>query len=226
LILKNRGSKFIIINNRQLKINDNRVEIDPLFYERQLWRRGYNYIAGIDEVGRGPLAGPVYACAVIFRNTYFHREVRDSKKISPEKRISIAQTLCHEAAAWSIGQASVSEIDELNIRQATFLAMRRALQALESKVDYVLVDGEKIPEISMPLTALIKGDEKSFTIGAASIIGKVKRDAYMVQLHEIFPQYDFAANKGYGTAAHIRALRSYGASPHHRKTFLTKIIAY
>jgi ribonuclease HII len=197
---------------------------DPLFYERNLWQHGYKYIAGIDEVGRGPLAGPVYACAVVFRSSYFHPEVRDSKKIAASKRIDIAHVLCQEASAWSIGQASVSEIDEINIRQATFLAMRRAIYALNLQVDYLLVDGEKIPDIGIPLTALIKGDDKAFTIGAASIIAKVKRDAHMIQLHEIFPQYGFANNKGYGTAQHINALRRYGASSHHRKTFITKII--
>jgi ribonuclease HII len=199
------------------------LKIDPLLYEKELWRQGFNHVAGIDEVGRGPLAGPVYACAVMFNKTYFHHEVRDSKKIADKKRSALAQILCSKATTWAIGEASVAEIDRLNIRQATFLAMRRALGGLDIQADYVLVDGEHIPDIALPMTALIKGDERSFTIAAASIIAKVNRDAYMVQLNDVYPHYGFERNKGYGTAEHIRALGMYGLSPYHRKSFLGKI---
>ena len=198
--------------------------MDPLYHEKELWRQGYSSIAGIDEVGRGPLAGPVYACAVIFNPTYYHHDVRDSKKIAAKKRIKLAGLLSGEASAWAIGQASVGEIDMLNIRQATFLAMKRALEALQNKADYLLVDGEKIPEIDLPMMGLVKGDEKSFTIGAASIIAKVARDKVMIELDKEYPKYGFVRNKGYGTAEHIRALRVYGASPHHRRSFLNKIL--
>jgi ribonuclease HII len=200
------------------------LQMDRLHYEKKLWQRGFNHIAGVDEVGRGPLAGPVYACAVVFNTTFFHNEVRDSKKIAENKRTALARMLCEKAAAWRIGQASAAEIDALNIRQATFLAMRRALVGLDIQVDYILVDGENIPKVALPMTALIKGDEKSFTIGAASIIAKVSRDAYMIRLNDAYPQYGFKRNKGYGTAEHIRALHLYGISPHHRKSFLGKIL--
>jgi len=203
---------------------ESELHIDRLFYEKQIWQLGFNRIAGIDEVGRGPLAGPVFACAVIFSTTYFNHEVRDSKKIAAKKRVILAKLLCTNAAAWAIGQASVHEIDALNIRQATFLAMRRALVGLDMHADYLLVDGENIPDVDLPMTALIKGDNKSFTIAAASIIAKVNRDAFMVRLNDVYPQYGFDRNKGYGTAEHIRALRVHGTSPHHRKSFLGKII--
>jgi ribonuclease HII len=203
-----------------------RLKLDPLYYEKELWKQGFSSIAGIDEVGRGPLAGPVYACAVIFNAAYFHHDVRDSKKITAKKRIELAKILSENASAWAIGQASVGEIDRLNIRQATFLAMKRAFESLQSHPDYLLVDGEKIPEIDLPMMGLVKGDEKSFTIGAASIIAKVARDTYMIKLNEEYPLYGFERNKGYGTAEHIRALQVHGASPHHRRSFLNKILEH
>lgn len=197
--------------------------MDPLFFEKQLWQKGYSAIAGIDEVGRGPLAGPVYACAVIFHRSYFQAGVRDSKKVSEKKRIILSNLLTGHALSWAIGQASVAEIDEMNIRQATFLAMKRAVKGLQIPADYLLIDGEEIPGVSLPMTALIKGDARSFTIGAASIIAKVKRDTYMLHLDRVYPSYGFKTNKGYGTAEHIRALKLHGVTPYHRNTFLKKI---
>ena len=195
-----------------------------LTYESDLWQKGYTYIAGVDEVGRGPLAGPVMACAVIFDRSFYHEEVRDSKKLSSKKRERLAEILLSHAVSCAIGEATVNEIESYNIRQATFLAMGRAVGALEIRPDYLLVDGETVPELNCPARNIIGGDEKSFTISAASIIAKVTRDKYMQELDSEFPKYKFAQNKGYGTAEHISAIRQAGPSPHHRYSFLSRIL--
>lgn len=192
--------------------------------EKQLWNKGINFIAGIDEVGRGPLAGPVFACAVIFERNFFLKEVRDSKKTSSQQREFLAPLLQKVALSWAIGTASVQEIDQINIRQATFLAMRRAVETLKIKPDYLLVDGEDLPHPPYNSMGVIHGDQISFTIGAASIIAKVERDKFMMKLDDSYPNYKFAKNKGYGTAEHIRVLKQIGPSPHHRNSFLTRIL--
>jgi ribonuclease HII len=200
------------------------LKINNLTYEADLWKQGYKYIAGVDEVGRGPLAGPVVACAVIFNRSFYDSEVKDSKKLSPSKREHLSRILLANAVSCGIGEATVSEIETYNIRQATFLAMGRAVGALKIRPDYLLVDGESLPELYCPARNIIAGDNKSFTISAASIIAKVTRDKYMQELDNDYPGYKFAKNKGYGTAEHISAIRKSGPSPHHRYSFLSRIL--
>jgi ribonuclease HII len=194
-----------------------------LNHEERLWQTGIRHICGVDEVGRGSLAGPVMACAVIFRRGYFNSEVVDSKQLSPKKRNNLEQILVGEAVDWKIGLATAKEIDFLNIRQATFLAMRRAINALNITPDYALVDGEKLPNGFCSSTGIVKGDRISFTIAAASIIAKERRDALMIEQGLIYPAYKFEKNKGYGTKEHIEAIISEGDSSFHRGSFLKKL---
>ena len=200
------------------------MKINRLAIENEIWESGYSKIAGIDEVGRGPLAGPVYACAVIFPKYFFIEEVRDSKLLSEKKRLEILPILKNESITWGIGTATPEEIDTINIRQATLLAMQRAIEKLKLKPNYILVDGRDIPKIKYPAKSVIGGDDKSFTIAAASIIAKVARDAFMIDLDKKYPNYKFAKNKGYGTKEHIEAIKEYGATLFHRKSFLSKIL--
>lgn len=193
------------------------------FFEKRLWRAGVVHICGVDEVGRGPLAGPVMACAAIFDRTFFHPEIQDSKLLSVRKREVLGKILTAEALEWNIGLATAQEIDLLNIRQATFLAMRRAINSLSIRPDYALIDGENLPDGICLSSGIIKGDQKSFTIAAASIIAKVSRDRLMVRIGKEFPAYRFHKNKGYGTREHIEAIINHGPCPYHRKTFLTKL---
>jgi len=181
-------------------------------------------VAGVDEVGRGPLAGPVYACAVVFSTGYFHPAVRDSKKLSSGKRSELAQLLRRNAMGFGIGQASPSEIDEFNIKQASMIAMQRAVENLPLNPEFILVDGRDLPDFSIPAKAIIKGDDKSFTIAAASIIAKVLRDEVMINLHQRYPGYALDCNKGYGTAGHIAALQELGPTPMHRHSFIQRIM--
>ena len=192
--------------------------------ENVLWQKGIDFVAGMDEVGRGPLAGPVFACAAIFKANYYLPEVKDSKQLSAKKRESLAIILQKSALDYGIGIASVEEIDQFNIRQATFMAMKRAVAVLKIKPGYILIDGEYIPNVKYPGRGIIKGDRKCFTISAASIIAKVARDTYMRKLDGQYPMYKFAQNKGYGTSEHIAAILSEGPSPYHRHTFLGKIL--
>ena len=196
-----------------------------LAFENKLWSQNYNFLAGVDEVGRGPLAGPVVACAIIFDKSFHHPDVRDSKKLTPKKRDKLADILRANAIACQIGEASVREIEIYNIRQATFLAMKRAISGLSVTPDFLLIDGENLPDSAIPSEGIIHGDDKSFTISAASIVAKVSRDNYMKELDSEYPQYKFAKNKGYGTGEHINAIRQVGPSPHHRISFLKKILA-
>jgi len=195
-----------------------------LIVERELWESGISHIAGIDEVGRGPLAGPVYACSVIFPKNFIIDEVRDSKRLTKNNRQNLFHKLAKEALCYGIGTASPAEIDEINILQATFLAMRRSLAKLKFKPDYILVDGNMLPETDYPGENIIGGDDKSFTIAAASIIAKESRDAFMIDLDKKYPYYKFVKNKGYGTKEHFQAIKEFGISPMHRKSFLTKIL--
>ena len=195
-----------------------------LIFEERLWQSGIIHICGVDEVGRGSLAGPVMACAVIFEKSFYNSEVVDSKLISAKKRQILENILVHEALDWKIGLATAREIDYLNIRQATFLAMRRAINALKIKPDYVLVDGENLPKCFCSSSGIIKGDQKSFTIAAASIIAKHRRDTLMIEKSQMYPAYRFDKNKGYGTKEHIEAIVANGESSYHRETFLKKFI--
>jgi len=176
-------------------------------------------VCGVDEAGRGPLAGPVYAAAVILDASRSIDGLADSKKLSEKRREALAQEIKQHAAAWAVATASVAEIDELNILHATLLAMRRAVQALSVEPQEVLVDGLYCPDTGLPSRAIVKGDSCVAEISAASILAKTTRDHAMLQLHERYPQYGFDGHKGYPTAAHLEALRRFGVSCEHRRSF-------
>lgn len=175
-------------------------------------------IAGVDEVGRGPLAGNVVASAVILLDDTIVSLMQDSKKLSAKKRESLSEII-RQHSHWAIGEASVEEIDELNIFQATMLAMTRAIQALPVRPERLLIDGTHAPKIDLPCQCLIKGDEREPVIGAASIVAKVVRDEQMNQLGQRYPQYGFEQHKGYGTKYHMEALKQHGVTPYHRRSF-------
>ena len=198
--------------------------INRLSFERRLRQKGFNFIAGVDEVGRGPLAGPVYACAVILPAEFFHPAVRDSKRVSPDRRAELAGILAREALAVGIGRSEPAEIDTCNIRRASQKAMQRAVADLGIRPDFILIDGNDPPDFSVPARAIVGGDDKSFTIAAASIIAKVMRDELMINLDRMYPGYALDCNKGYGTAEHITALKMLGPTPLHRRSFLKRII--
>lgn len=190
-------------------------------FEQSLLNRGSVRIAGVDEVGRGPLAGPVMAAAVILDPAHIPEGLNDSKKLSPARRVAIAAQI-HATATVTIGAASVEEIDRINILRAAHLAMTRALHALAPSADTALIDGNMIPKgIGMPAHCLVKGDARSFSIAAASIVAKVARDAIMVDLAQQHPGYGWETNMGYPTAQHRERLKSHGATPHHRRSFKT-----
>ena len=178
-----------------------------------------DWIAGVDEAGRGPLAGPVSAAAVILDPARPIPGLADSKKLSEKKRDALAPLIQQHALAWAVAYASVEEIDRLNILQATLLAMQRAVEALSVQPGRILVDGLFCPPTDLPCQAIVQGDSKVEAISAASILAKTARDALMLELHHTYPQYDFARHKGYPTAAHLRALREFGVSPVHRRSF-------
>lgn len=187
-------------------------------YERKY--SDYAYICGIDEVGRGPLAGPVVAGAVILPKDCDILYINDSKQLSEKKREELYDIIMEKAVAAAVGYASVERIDEINILQATFEAMREAISKLPVSPDILLNDAVTIPQITIPQVPIIKGDAKSISIGAASIIAKVTRDQLMVEYDSVFPEYGFASNKGYGSAAHIEAIKKIGPCPIHRRTFI------
>ena len=191
-------------------------------YEREYER--YGYICGIDEVGRGPLAGPVVAGAVILPKECEILWVHDSKQLSEKKRELLYDEIMEKAVATGIGMASPARIDEINILQATYEAMRKAIENLKVRPDVLLNDAVTIPEVDIRQVPIIRGDEKSVSIAAASIIAKVTRDRLMVEYDSVIPGYGFASNKGYGTKAHIEGLRELGASLIHRKTFIGKYV--
>ena len=182
------------------------------------WHRS-GLVAGVDEAGRGPLAGPVVAAAVILDDLHPIAGLADSKKLTPSRREKLYDEIRAKALCCSIAEASVEEIDRLNILQATLLAMRRAVMGLRLKPAMVLVDGNRLPLLDMPAEAIVKGDALVQAISAASILAKVHRDRWCVQVHDDFPQYGFAGHKGYGTAAHMAALHAHGACIHHRRSF-------
>jgi ribonuclease HII len=180
---------------------------------------GAGLIAGVDEAGRGPLAGPVVAAAVILDDLQPIKGLNDSKKLSPLRREQLYDEIRAKALCCSVAQASVEEIDQLNILQATLLAMRRAVEGLRLKPVKVLVDGNRLPVLDVLAEAIVRGDATEPAISAASILAKVTRDRWCRELDAQYPQYGFAGHKGYGTAAHLAALRAHGACPEHRKTF-------
>lgn len=191
-------------------------------FEREYESMGY--ICGIDEVGRGPLAGPVVAGAVILPKDCQILYLNDSKQLSPKKREELYDVIMAEAVSVGLGFVAPKRIDEINILQATYEAMREAIGKLSPKPDVLLNDAVTIPGVAIRQVPIIKGDAQSVSIAAASIVAKVTRDRLMVQYDEVFPEYGFAANKGYGAAAHIEALRKYGPSPIHRRSFIKNLI--
>lgn len=176
-------------------------------------------ICGVDEAGRGPLAGPVYAAAVILDNCRPIEGLNDSKKLSEKRRNYLALEIKQHALAWAIAEASAQEIDSINILRASLLAMRRAIEMLQIRPHEVLVDGLYCPDTGLPSHAIVRGDSTVASISAASILAKTARDAAMLLLHDTYPQYGFAAHKGYPTKAHLLALSMHGVTPEHRKTF-------
>ena len=190
--------------------------------EDALYGQGIVTICGVDEAGRGPLAGPVCAAAVILPPHLEIPGLDDSKKLTDKRRRELFPLIKEQALAYGIGLASHEEIDQINILQATFLAMQRAIDQLEGKADLALIDGNREKDFGLPVMTVVKGDSRSANIAAASILAKVTRDDIMEEMAEVYPQYGFEIHKGYGTKAHYEALRTYGASPIHRMTFLKK----
>lgn len=189
----------------------------------QTWAdRGFHAICGIDEAGRGPLAGPVCAAAVILPERLDIPGLNDSKKLTDKKRRELFPIIEEQAIAFGLGWASQEEIDEINILQATFLAMSRAVEQLKIRPDLALVDGNRAPALDLPVETVVKGDSLSASIAAASVLAKVSRDDVMLRMAEEYPGYGFEVHKGYGTKAHYEALRKSGPSPIHRRTFLKK----
>lgn len=191
-------------------------------FERQAHQSGYELIAGVDEAGRGPLAGPVVAAAVILPAGYFHSEINDSKQLSAKKREKLYDNIRADALAIGLGVIESQVIDTINILQATLMAMREAILDLQKRPDFLLVDGNKRIPIDIPQQTIVRGDALSLTVAAASIVAKVSRDQIMEIYHRQFPQYNFLQNKGYGTEEHRAAIKRHGTCKIHRKSFHTK----
>ncbi len=192
-------------------------------YENLMKEQGYKVVCGIDEAGRGPLAGPVFAAAVILPDNLGDLGINDSKKLSEKKRDALFDTIKEKAIAWSVASASEQEIDEINILNATFLAMKRAVEGLSVKPDIALVDGNRKPKTGIEEMTLVKGDAKSISIAAASILAKVSRDRYLMELDEKYPEYQFSRHKGYPTKLHYEMIKEHGISPVHRLSFLKNL---
>jgi ribonuclease HII len=206
------------------RYRENRAEGQRLHYllrfEIELWAQGYGFVAGVDEAGMAPLAGPVVAGAAILPQNYKLRGLNDSKKIlDPEKRDELAAQIKQDAICWAVGFAEVEEIDKINIYHAVLLAMQRAVQGLSCKPDFILVDARKIPHCEVPQRGIIRGDALSATIAAASILAKTTRDAHMLEMDRLYSGYGLASHKGYPTPEHCEALKSLGALPIHRRSF-------
>ncbi|HYF83115.1 MAG TPA: ribonuclease HII [Clostridia bacterium] len=206
-----------------IRIKDDDKEKERLFkmteYERICYEKGFKLIAGVDEVGRGPLAGPVVAAAVILGEGILIPGVNDSKKLSAEKREYLYDEIKSKALCCSIGIVDEKIIDEINILNATYLAMKKALQDLSAKPEYILLDAVTLKDINIPQKGIIKGDSLSLSIAAASIIAKVERDRIISSYDEIYPHFSFSKHKGYGTSEHIECIKKYGLLPIHRRSF-------
>lgn len=202
-----------------VKIQENKEKIDKLQYEKQCLEKGYKYVCGIDEVGRGPLAGPVVTCAVIMDLEKLVEGVDDSKKLSAKKREKLYDEIISSAVCYSVQEISEKEIDEINILNATKKCMLNSVNALTVRPDVLLIDAVKL-DTDIPQLNVIKGDALSYSIGCASILAKVYRDRLMAKYDEKYPDYKFAKNAGYGTREHIAAIKEKGACPIHRRTFI------
>ena len=192
-------------------------------FEKQKRAEGYELICGVDEAGRGPLAGPVFAAAVILPSDYEIKGVNDSKKLSPKKRERLFDEIVEHAVAYSIQSCDQKVIDEINILGATMLAMKTAVESLSVTPEIVFVDGNRLPNWEIPSESIVKGDATSASIAAASILAKVSRDRYMMEMDKKYPEYEFAKHKGYPTELHYEKIREYGPCEIHRKTFLKKM---
>lgn len=192
-------------------------------YEQSAELKGYKAICGVDEAGRGPLAGPVCAAAVILPPNTIIDGVNDSKKLTEKKREALFDVIKETAVSYSIAYASIEEIESINILNATMLAMKRAVEGLDVKADYAMIDGNKMPPLDIDGETIVKGDAKSMSIACASILAKVSRDRLLYEYAKEYPQYQFDKHKGYGTAAHREAILEYGPCPYHRMSFLKKI---
>lgn len=197
--------------------------MDWLEFEKEALAKGYKSVCGVDEAGRGPLAGPVCAASVILPEGVIIDGVNDSKKLSEKKRESLFDVIREQALSYSIAYATVDEIEEINILNATMLAMRRAIDGLDIKADYAMIDGNKIPPLDIDAECIVKGDAKSMSIACASILAKVSRDRLLYKYAEEYPMYGFDKHKGYGTKVHREAILKYGPCPFHRKSFLKKL---
>lgn len=201
-------------------------ELSNIEFDEIVRGEGYTCLCGVDEAGRGPLAGPVYAAAVILNPLDIPEGLNDSKKLTEKKREKLFLEIQEKALSYAVASATVEEIESLNILQATFLAMKRAVENLKIAPDMVMIDGNMVPpQLTAEAQAVVKGDARSATIAAASILAKVSRDHYMLQMDEAYPAYQFAKHKGYGTKAHYEALQENGLSPIHRRSFLKKLLA-
>lgn len=209
-----------------LKKDSDSMRKDWYAYENNARIKGYRIICGVDEVGRGPLAGPVFAAAVVLPERFPDdlRGINDSKKMTPKKREEFYEKIISIALDYAITSVSEKLIDKKNILQATLLCMTNAIGKLHTVPDFVLIDGNKVPNIKIPAIPIVRGDNLSASIAAASIIAKVSRDRYMLKMAELYPKYDFQNNKGYGTINHVVALKKYGPCSLHRFAFLKKIL--
>ncbi len=192
---------------------------DRTVFEAEYHANGWLNVAGVDEVGRGPLAGPVVTAAVIFPPGFMHADIKDSKKLSESRRCALVDVIKHNAICWNVDIGPVHEIDSINILQATWASMRRAVSGLSVYPDAVLVDGSPVPRLHERCTSIVKGDDKSVSIAAASILAKVTRDNIMMQAHTDYPVYGFDRHKGYPSPEHLLALRTYGPCPLHRRSY-------
>lgn len=221
-----RSGVITVCNQYRNKVNSLQKELERIAVMKQFENKysDYEYICGIDEVGRGPFAGPVIACAVILPKDCDILYINDSKQLTEKKREELYDEIITKAVAFGIGSVPPDQIDEMNILQATYEAMRKAISNLKVKPDILLNDAVTIPGVAIKQIPIIKGDAKSISIAAASIVAKVTRDRLMVAYDKIFPGYDFASNKGYGSSKHIEAIKELGLTPIHRRSFVKNFI--
>lgn len=207
----------------KIRAENERLELINTF-ENEGYEKGYTYIGGIDEAGRGPLAGPVVAAVVVFKPGTKIEGINDSKKLSEAKRDELFDIIRDQALDYGIGIVQREEIDEYNILNATYMAMKKAINCLKKTPDYLLVDAAHVPDVSIDQKSIIKGDSKSISIAAASILAKVTRDSIMYEYDKMYPEYEFASHKGYGTDQHYKAIREHGITTIHRRSFLKNIL--
>ena len=207
----------------KIRAEDERLELINTF-ENEGYEKGYTYIGGIDEAGRGPLAGPVVAAIVVFKPGTKIEGINDSKKVSEAKRNELFDIIREQALDYGIGIVQREEIDEYNILNATYMAMKKAINCLKKTPDYLLVDAAHVPDVNIDQKSIIKGDSKSISIAAASILAKVTRDSIMYEYDKMYPEYGFASHKGYGTDQHYKAIKEHGITTIHRRSFLKNIL--